>query len=305
MTEVSVIIPAYNAADTLPRAIESALDQSVSNIEIIVIDDASEDSTAQISTSYDDERVQYVRHTQNRGGSAARNTGLDHASGKYISYLDADDEWKPDKLAKQLTELKSRSDEWIAAHCKRVFNVSRCQQLAFALSTAIGAKKKGTPKEGGEDLIKEIFLLNLSTGSSTLLVKRNVVEEIGGFDPSFPRHQDWEFLIRILQQGKIAYVDEPLVYKHGTGRPPVETYREGKSRLLSKFSDEVTRLESNGYPVTHVQHLELTKLYIEEGKLSQGFQRLPICNLGTRELLSVLWYVPAGVSNNLRNLLSV
>lgn len=296
---ISIIIPTYNDAGTIPQAISSALGQTVSVDEIIVVDDASTDDTEAVVRAFDDDRIQYVKHDRNQGGSAARNTGLERASGDYIAYLDADDEWLPRKLEKQLDVLESRSDDWVAVHCDRAWDVSLRSKVAFALSTIVGTKESNPPKEGGDELIKEVLTLNLSTGASTLLVERETVEAIGGFDPEFPRHQDWEFLIRVLQQGKLAYVDEPLVIKHGTGRPSIETYEEGKELLLTKFEDEVEKLEKQGYEVTHIQQLQLTKLYIAEGQLYRGFRRLDLDELEPRELLSVLWYVPEGLFNRL------
>ncbi len=297
---ISVIIPTYNDAKTIPRAISSALEQTISVDEIIVVDDASKDDTEVVVRAFDDSRIQYVKHEQNRGGSVARNTGLKHASGDYIAYLDADDEWLPRKLKKQLNKLESQSDDWVAAHCDRVWDVSLYDKFSFALSTVVGTKKREPPKEGGGELIKEILTLNLSTGASTLLVERETAEAIGGFDPEFPRHQDWEFLIRVLQQGKLAYVDEPLVIKHGTGQPPVETYEEGKQLLLTKFEDKIRELETQGYDITHIQQLQLTKLYIADGKLRRGFERLNRSEIDVRELLSVLWYVPEGLINRFK-----
>ncbi len=301
MTEVSVIIPSYNSADTLSRAISSVLGQTYSDYEIIVVDDASEDDTKELVAAYDDDRVRYVAHEINKGGSAARNTGLDHASGDYIAYLDADDEWLPKKVEKQLEEIKYRSDEWVAVHCERSHNISWNLRLAFFLSSVIGTKKSEPKKEGGSELIKEILLLNLSTGASTLLVERETVDKLGGFDPDFPRHQDWEFLIRVLKTGKLAYVDEQLVIKHGTGNPSVETFEQGKRLLLSKFDEEIAELEAEGYAVTRTQQLQLTKLYIKNGQLRRGLQRIEFDDLGIREFLSILWYIPKGLYNNIQS----
>lgn len=297
---ISVIIPTYNDSGTIPRAISSALGQTVSVDEIIVVDDASTDDTEAVVRAFDDDRIEYIKHKRNRGGSAARNTGLERATSDYIAYLDADDEWLPRKLEKQLDVLESRSDDWVAAHCDRTWDVSLRSKVAFALSTIVGTKKRNPAKEGGDELIKEVLTLNLSTGASTLLVDRDTVEVIGGFDPEFPRHQDWEFLIRVLQQGNLAYVDEPLVIKHGTGRPSIETYEEGKELLLTKFEDEVQELEKHGYEITHIQQLQLSKLYMAEGQLRHGFRRLDLTELEPRELLSVLWYVPEGLLNRFR-----
>lgn len=296
---VSVIIPTYNDSGTISRAISSALGQTISVDEIIVVDDASKDDTKTVVGKFDDNRIRYVRHNQNQGGSAARNTGLEHASGDYIAYLDADDEWLPRKLEKQLEVLQSRSNEWVASHCDRTWDVSLRSKIGFALSTLIGSNRHKPLKEGGEELIKEVLTLNLSTGASTLVVKRETVEEIGGFDPRFPRHQDWEFLIRILKNGKLAYIDEPLVIKHKTGNPSIEKSREGKRLLLSVFADEVTTLEAEGIDVTYIQQLQLSKLYIAAGEFIQGFRQIDLEKLTLREFLSVLWYIPDGVYNRI------
>lgn len=151
------------------------------------------------------------------------------------------------------------------------------------------------PKEGGEELIKEILLQNLSTGASTLLIERKTVDMIGGFDPDFPRHQDWEFLIRVLQQGKLAYVDEPLVVKHGTGRPSAEVHEDAKELLLDRFSKEIAALEVEGYDIRHTQNLHLTKLYLEDGQLQQGRNRLRLSEMSFSEILSVIWSILTGI----------
>jgi len=295
MTTVSVVIPAYNAEETLPKTIASVCAQTYDDLEIIVVDDASTDDTAAVLDRFDDPRIQFFSHEENRGGSAARNTGIKRATGDYIAFLDADDEWHPRKIEKQLDELKRRSDEWVAVHCARSFQMGMRARLGYVLAKVVGTRKKAPPREGGEELIKEILLLNLSTGASTLLVDREVVREIGGFDPAFPRHQDWEFLIRVLQQGYLAYVDEPLVVKHGTGRPSAAVHEDAKNRLLSKFAEEIETLENQGYPVTHVQRLHLAKLYLEEGYPGRAREQIRLSSVSSPELLSLGWSFVGGI----------
>jgi len=295
MTTVSVVIPAYNAEETLPKTIASACAQTYDDLEIIVVDDASTDDTVAVLDGFDDPRIQFFSHEENRGGSAARNTGIERATGDYIAFLDADDEWHPRKIEKQLDELKRRSDEWVAVHCARSFQMGMRARLGYVLAKVVGTRKKAPPREGGEELIKEILLLNLSTGASTLLVDREVVRAIGGFDPAFPRHQDWEFLIRVLQQGYLAYVDEPLVIKHGTGRPSTAVHEDAKNRLLSKFAEEIETLENQGYPVTHVQRLHLAKLYLEEGNIGRAREQIRLSSVSGPELLSLGWSLVDGI----------
>lgn len=297
MSTVSVVIPAFNAEQTLSRAIESVRSQTYPDIELIIVNDASSDGTSDVVNSYEDTDIRYEEHKTNRGGSAARNTGIEAATGEYIAFLDADDEWKSDKLERQLTELEAKPDEYVAVHCNRVMQMTWSTRLGYALSHFVGTRERNPPVEGGEELIKEILLLNLSTGASTLLVETDTVNEIGGFDASYPRHQDWEFLMRVLQQGKLAYVDEPLVIKHGTGRPGPKVHEEAKELLFSDFESEIDQLERQGYPVRHTQRLHLAKQYLEAGQLSKGRSQLELSALSVPEFLSVAWSVAAGLRN--------
>src|SRR6056297_1399486 len=117
MPTVSVIVPTYNRADSLPRTIDSVLAQTHDDLELVVVDDASTDDTETVVERYEDDRVTYLEHATNRGGSAARNTGIRASDGDYVAFLDSDDEWHPEKLERQVRELESRSEEWVAAYC--------------------------------------------------------------------------------------------------------------------------------------------------------------------------------------------
>lgn len=300
MTTISVIIPTYNDSQHLSRAIDSALQQTIEVHEIIVVDDASTEDISPVLAQYDDDRIIVERHQTNRGGSAARNTGIKLATGDYLAFLDADDEWLESKLERQLEVLEALSAEWVAVHCAREYEFDPVQKIGLIISEIIDQSDKATPKEGGEELIKEILLINLSTGASTLMVTQDVAEAIGGFDPAFPRHQDWEFLIRVLQHGKLAYVDRPLVVKHGTGRPDASVHEEAKQLLLTNFNNEISALEADGYPVRRVQQLHLAKLYFEDGEFIAGIRRIPRWRLRIPEYLSLVWSFALGIGTKIR-----
>jgi len=100
--KVSVIIPTYNRANFLRSAIQSVLNQTFKDFEVIVVDDASTDNTRQLIHEFVDDRICYIAHNKNRGGSASRNTGIESSKGKFIAFLDDDDMWMPTKLEKQL-----------------------------------------------------------------------------------------------------------------------------------------------------------------------------------------------------------
>src|SRR6056297_2960635 len=122
MTRVSVIIPTYNRAKTLLRAIDSALAQTIDDLEVVVVDDGSTDNTESVLAAYDDPRVRPVIHETNQGANVARNTGLEHACGEYVAFLDSDDEWHPAKLERQLAVLEERSSDWIGVYCDSAYD---------------------------------------------------------------------------------------------------------------------------------------------------------------------------------------
>src|SRR5688572_16958601 len=111
MANVSVIIPTHNRAQSVVTAIASVVRQTFQDLEIIVVDDASNDDTAEVLAQFRDKRIKVIRHQTNRGGAAARNTGIRHSTFDYIAFLDDDDEWLPEKLAKQMAALLTSPPE--------------------------------------------------------------------------------------------------------------------------------------------------------------------------------------------------
>src|SRR5712692_9764325 len=111
MPKASVITPTYNRADFLRVAIASVLNQTFQDLEIIVVDDASSDRTAEVVRRFTDELIKYIRHDINKGGSAARNTGIKNSTGAYVAFLDDDDEWLPEKLGMQVDLLENSPAE--------------------------------------------------------------------------------------------------------------------------------------------------------------------------------------------------
>ena len=108
--DISIILPTYNRCDIVKRAINSALSQTFKTFEIIVVDDCSTDNTKQEVLSISDKRIHYIQHNRNKGGSAARNTGINQSKGKYITFLDDDDEYPEDRLTSLISVLESRPE---------------------------------------------------------------------------------------------------------------------------------------------------------------------------------------------------
>lgn len=272
MPTVSVIIPTYNRADAIGRTIDSVLAQSIDDIEVLIVDDASADGTVDVVESYDDPRVTLVRHETNLGGSAARNTGIEAASGRYVAFLDSDDEWYPRKLERQVGLLEGRDDDWVAAYCG-VEHVPSSDPgpLRRVVSRAVSRRRTTEGATGGEELVGPVLTDDLHTSAgSTLLVRADVVRAIGGFDESFDRFQDSEFLIRVLRRGKLAYVNAPLVRRHESGGPSAAELEAADDHYLRTFSGTVRDLEAAGHDVLGAHHYMLGKAHLREGNVLRG-----------------------------------
>ena len=289
MTEVSVILPAYNEADVIDRAIESVRTQTLEDFELIIVDDCSDDGTADIASSYDDPRMEVVRHSNNRGGGAARNTGIMNAEGRYLAFLDADDEWYERKLEIQHDHLSSMDDSHVGVYCA-VHNTNNHGPIASAVYERL-FDTSTPPDEGGSELIPHVLSREFTIGgSSTLFIRADTVQQIGGFDSEFDRHQDIEFLIRLLKNGKLAYVDEELMIKHDTAPPSPDTVRDAKVELFNKFQEEIQSAQQNGYPVVQNHRLSLARHYAHAGRGGEAlraFRTVPDRTLHDYVLFSV------------------
>lgn len=182
---ISVIIPTYNRATMLQSALESALAQDYPHFEIIVVDDASTDDTTEMLKAYKSVRV--IRHEQNKGAAAARNTGIKAAKGEYVALLDSDDLWVFDKLSRQMAYLLESGVD--ACVCNTVYRKHNSEQLA------------PRPLPVNADWAKELVRgLGVNAGSA-LLVRKSLFDEVGYFDENLPRLEDWEWFIRFVQKG--------------------------------------------------------------------------------------------------------
>jgi glycosyltransferase involved in cell wall biosynthesis len=293
---VSVVIPTYNDADVLPRALSSVLEQSYTQTEIIVVDDCSPDNTSKIVQSFDDDRISYIKHSKNMGGSAARNTGIQASSGEFIGFLDSDDRWLGSKLSSQLRELEQRSDEWGAVYCNSKNMSGGFYGIKLFINNIL-LSHGNVKKEGGDKMIKQILLNNIKGNfGSTLLVKKQLVSELNGFDDSFQRHQDLEFVVRLLKKTKIAFLNEVLVEVNKTYTPNANTQEKAKQKFFKKFDSEFKRLEDKGYSIKGKQHMSLAKSFYREGKFKCGNRHLRQSAVPTYiDCVGIFWAIKAGI----------
>jgi glycosyltransferase involved in cell wall biosynthesis len=198
MPAVSVIIPTHNRPELLRRAVHSVLVQTTQDFEIVVIDDGIEERAEHIVASFNDSRVRYVAHPKSLGAPAARNRGVLEARAPLVAFLDDDDVWLPHKLKRQLDAMKGTS-----------------AKVAYCFSSVVmdyGGKEVVNSVDDWEGDFFERALRRFSgTMTSSLLVRREAIVEIGGFDESFPSHQEAEMMIRLSERYYGISIAEPLV----------------------------------------------------------------------------------------------
>ena len=200
---ISVVIPAHDAEATLGRALDSVLAQTLRAGEIIVVDDASADSTASVAKSYAD-RVTILALPNRLGAATARNAGVRAAAGDWIAFLDADDEWLPAKLERQAAALSEARD------ASFVF----CASEEFAPDgRSLGDTFRGHPVIAGKDAWKALLAVNF-VASPTVMAPRELLLRLGGFDESLKVAEDQDMWIRLALEGPPAYVPESLVRVH-------------------------------------------------------------------------------------------
>lgn len=199
---VSVIIPAYNAEKYLAETIESALAQTLQEIEVIVVDDGSKDGTAQIAQSFP--RVRYA-YQANAGVSSARNHAAALATGEFIAFLDSDDLWHPDKLRQQVEAFRLHPDS--------VFSRTEftCDQSSW--NSTLAASPPSPPRHHITPDLRTSFLAPYFT-TSTVMVRRSAYEEAKGFDASLRIAEDIDFYLRVLaKHPKLILMTDQLAYK--------------------------------------------------------------------------------------------
>lgn len=242
---VSVVIPTYNRREWLLEAIDSALAQTYSNLEVIVIDDGSTDGTGEALTRYG-ERIGYLWQ-ENQGESAARNRGIEMARGAYIALLDSDDVWETHKLQRQVAVLEAEPEVG----------------LAFCLATMIDQNGEALPGlMGTVSAQPELTFANLCLGNfviaggSTAVVRRDILKKIGGFDIQIQYGEDWDLWLRMILETKFVCIPEPLakirLHKGGQWRFPnaekitaaLEDHLYLLKRAFGRFPEHTATLET-------------------------------------------------------------
>ncbi len=202
---VSVVIPTYKRSDMLPRAIQSVLSQTYKDIEILIVDDntpgdAFSNKVKELVGSYNNERIRYIGQAEHVNGAKARNEGIKASNGEYIAFLDDDDEWKEDKITKQINLMNDNPECGGCSCLYEIFSGDLCIRKHKSYS--------------GEDLQYKVFSREVAVCTPTVIVKKNVLDKCRCFDINLKRHQDLQFLIDVLSCTKMCVLNEYCVIVH-------------------------------------------------------------------------------------------
>ncbi|OFX56524.1 MAG: hypothetical protein A2046_14275 [Bacteroidetes bacterium GWA2_30_7] len=195
---VSIIIPCYNAEKWIAVTIQSVINQTYYNWELIIVDDGSTDKSAEIIKTFEDKRITYFQ-IENSGVSTARNYGANNAKGDFIGFLDADDIFFPENISKKLNFLIENKKRFVYSYIIIEDTVSNSSEI-----------KKNIITNPLKQLLE--FCENSSIGlGSNVIMYKSLFDEVGGFDKNLSTSADWDILVRIAKIAEFGYIPEPLI----------------------------------------------------------------------------------------------
>ncbi|GFP74200.1 glycosyltransferase family 2 protein [Clostridium fungisolvens] len=287
---VSVIIPTYNRINTISNTIDSVLAQTYRDYEIIIIDDNSNDNTKDIIDRYV-QRYQFItyhKHTTNKGGSGARNTGAKLAKGTFLSFLDSDDQWIDTKLEKEVACLKNDSTI----------------DMLYSNMYLVDVEKRTTTlyrQDEYEDKYYGMLCKNIIGSTSLITIKKKVFDSVGGFKEGLPSCQDWDFYLNVAREYKIIKIDEPLLkyYIHsnsisGNMDKAIAGHRLILEKVSNLISDNETYIKRKNNILSN-QYLNIANIYMKFRKFNEAkvyyfraFKYYPLNKSAFKNLISML-----------------
>lgn len=267
---VSVIIPTYKGSNKLSRAIDSVLNQTYKDIEIVIVDDngvntIDSNKTELVINKYNDNRIKYIKHKVNLNGANARNTGIENCTGEYITFLDDDDFMLPKRIEKML-KLLLKNNEYQAIY-SNVILANNTKIIGTVIADKILTEK-------------DILLNEMSIGTgSNIFISRKILNKVSKFDENFTRHQDLEFMIRVCEYTNVLNINEFLVVKATNGAdnsPSYKNMKNIKSIYYEKFKSNIKKLNEDEISKFYIKNTESLYIaailsnnfkYVEEAKL--------------------------------------
>ena len=237
---ISVILPVFNRAATLARCVESVRAQTLTDWELIAVDDHSADDSVRVLESFADARIRILRHGQNRGPGAARNTAIEAARGDYLALIDSDDEWLPHKLEKQIARL--RSGECDLCGCEYFLATNGVDERVVLPA----------PPSWAEELHTKCELGN----GTTLVLRRECAAAVGTMDERLRVYEDWDWMLRLVQRFRYSVVPEPLARVHAGGPRSARAFAAAAEIFLLKHEAEFARLGAAYHARVRGKHFE-------------------------------------------------
>jgi glycosyltransferase involved in cell wall biosynthesis len=255
--KVTVIIRTYNRAYIVADAIESALNQTYNDYEVLVVDDGSTDNTPEVVQRFQDSRLRYIRHERNRGVGAACNTGVAQAQGELIAFLDSDDLWKPEKLARQVAcMLRHQEVDAVFSDIEIMEDTGTVPSLIALMGSFSKLLAKDRKQEEYVFSARQLYLCLLEEvpiKPTVLLVKREIFQKVGPFDLTALGCEDWEFLLRLARVACFGYVDAPLGIQRRTPDAIHRKYwQQDRAFLISMFRREKVALKEDQLAIAAV-----------------------------------------------------
>jgi glycosyltransferase involved in cell wall biosynthesis len=246
---LSVILPSHNRENLVSRAVDSVLTQSFSDFELILVDDCSTDNTRRVLDQYrDTPRVRLIFSDTNLGASGARNLGLSKARGSLIAFQDSDDYWMPDKLRLQVQALDA-SPECGICYCGSLYYSA---QNSYYIPGRIFRRLDG-------DLSSEILWEN-TTSTQTLVIRREILDQVGLFDSRLDPVEDWELMIRVAQVTQFRFIPEPLVIIYGTPGS-ISSFRANNAEARGKIVEKHRALFNENHAMLARHHYIVGRIW--------------------------------------------
>jgi glycosyltransferase involved in cell wall biosynthesis len=261
MTLVSAILPTYNRAEYVGGAIDTALEQTHDEMEVVVVNDGSTDGTAERLAAYaDDDRVRVRHNEENRGISVSMNRAADLADGEFVCVLNDDDRWHREKVEKQLAVFEEADEEVGIVYTGGVVKQGESVVRVYR------------PERRGDIYPEVIARFGLHPHSSHIF--RSECFELGGFDPDFPRGVDWDHCIRLAREYEFEYVDERLVERifHTDNISQQLTHGIEVNQLIwEKYGDEIRKYPAIERRLREKQCRARGRVALERGKRRRAF----------------------------------
>lgn len=252
---VSVVIPTFNRRGFLAEAVRSVIRQTLTEWELIVVDDGSRDGSDEVVAGFNESRIRLLRQ-DNAGVSAARNAGIQASRFDWIAFLDSDDSWKPSKLEAQVRALENEPHYRV------------CHTNEIWIRNGIRVNPKKIHRKHGGWIYHRCLPLCLVSPSS-IMVHRQVLERIGTFDEGFPVCEDYELWLRMTGRYPLLFLEAPLVVKTGGHADQLSRSRWGLDRYRVRALIKTYR----NAPLTHqLRHWTAREIARKASILARGFE---------------------------------